>query len=909
MRPRKKIKSPKLMVYADPSVSVSRTCVKDLCAKPSQLESLVMVVAPAGYGKSTVLSQMNAQLSNKNLATCWLSLDEEDDAPPRVVRFLVESIAGVIEGFGIELKVAMEAETSFSVTAIAHTFLQELSEAGTFITVFIDDFHFINNKKINLLIKVLIEYCGDFLRLVIASRVEPAISLGQLRAKGLVKELGADALSFSPQEVREMILQNGFNGVEDGTIEAISNRSEGWAAGIQLLCLAAKNAPEQEKLFQDFTGRDRNIADYLGDTVLDHLPENTHKFLLFTSVLERLNADLCEAILPEFPGQQFLEKIEASGLFLLPLDRERKWFRYHHLFADFLQTRLERDYTGVAKKLRASVARWFHAAGDQETAIKYSLAAEDYDFAAERIAEYALELAQMRGVHSTFLRWINQLPETYRDRWPEIRLGQAWSLTFTNKHAEAEQELHRLEKPFNRGAVADQMPSAGSIISDGEVKQSCGMIRCVIDGLSDKYDACAERCEKWFKAWPDASDFNKGTVGNSFGYACNGRQDFDNGIAVIADARAAFTRCKSPYGVGWATAIEGMLLTSRGAFSRAKDVLETGLEAAVNSVGAYSQSASILSLLLSEVLYEQGDLTGARLHVKQGWPALKEVASMEFVLAGYTVSAKLMNVSGDDIAALSLLEEGRDLGLVHQMPRLRRSLELEGFTMMLRAGQLEQAERYAENTGLNTLSGEGYEHQIVTRTQVRLLLAKGAYKETLESINPLLETWRKCGRDRLLMTGLALKSAALWHLGMENEAMRYIEQALVIGAKESAVRRLLDDTLFIAPVIEHFLDKRRLMASPIGGIPQAYIKRLCTAFDIGNDAKSKTTDETPIEALSKKEKKILLLVEEGLTNKAIADALFVSEKTVKWHLHNVFGKLDVRNRTSAVASARRMVLF
>jgi len=894
------------MAFTPPDGCVMRSSVSSMCASADTLEPLVLLVAPAGYGKSTVMSQLFTSLEGQKNDVCWLSLDENDDDSTRFVQCLIEAMSGSIDGFGAELRTIMGIEMGFPVNAIARMFLEELTEFGKPVTIFLDDFHYIASESIHLLIKMLTKYCRNLLRIVIASRTDIPIGLGDLRSKGLVREIGVNELSLSLPEIREMIERKGFQDLDEKTIESVCARSEGWAVGIQLLCLAANGASDPESIFKNFTGRDRNIADYLGDMVLDNLSEDERKFILFTSILERMNSALCELILPEFNGQVFLEKLEALGLFLLPLDRERKWFRYHHLFTEFLRTRLDRDFPQTASKLLANTARWYAANGDVEDAIKYGLDAKDFEFSARYIASYARELVQMRGVHSTFLRWLNILPEKYKDMWPEIKVGYAWSLTFTHQHALAENELDQLEALGHLSTDVDTVS-----FDSRQIKQTCEMIRCVIDALSDRYDKCASRSQAWLEAWPEATDFNKGTVCNAYSYACNALQNFDQGLEIITEAKVAFRRCRSSYGVGWATAIEGMLLISAGSFSKAKKLLEDDLETALNTTGAYSQVVSILSLFLSDILYEKGDLTGARHYVEQGWPALKEVASLEFLLVGYTVSAKLMSAQGDDISALSLLDEGRNFGLVHKIPRLCLSLAYEGYTLMLRLGQLDQAEQYARNSGLAQLKLDalGYEGQIANRARTRLLIARGENKKALDLINPLLESFRNQGCNRLLMTGLALKSSILLNLGIVNEAMRYMEQAVEIGAGENVHQRFFDDALFIKPAMTKFLKSRYAITASISNIPTEYIQNLYKVFNITDEVEAGFRNETPIEALTKKEIRILLLIEQGLTNRQIAETLFVSEKTVKWHLHNVFGKLDVRNRAKAVMSARHLSLL
>lgn len=906
MRSKIEVKSPKLLAFTPQTDYVPREIVDLLVAKQEALERVVLLMAPAGYGKSTVMSQLYRHLREQKKAVCWLSLDSDDNELTRFVNFLTEAIGDVVEGFGHELKAVLNTEGDLSVQSIALMVFENLASSNIHINVFLDDYHIITNTKIHQLVRMLVKYCGEQLRLVIASRSDTPIGIGELRSKGLVYELDMNDLSLSPDEAREMIKRKGGGGLDESSIEIIWKRTEGWAVGIQLLCLAGNGASKPEEVFSSFTNRDKSIDDYLGDMVLDRLSDEERKFLLYTSIFERLDASLCEAILPNFNGQQLLEKMVRKGLFLLPLDREQKWFRYHHLFSEFLRTRLDRDYAGIVSKLNATVARWYLDRGEIEVAIKYGLLAEDYDFTAPLIADYAKIIAQMRGRHGIFLRWLDALPQHYKDRWPEIKLGSAWSLTFTDKHELAVLELDELEALQDEYNTKDRSSDAF-----GKIKQSCEMIRCVIEGLNDRHVVSAKRAQMWLEKWPDAEDFNRGTVGNAYSYSCNSLRDFEKGFEVVAEAKAAFRRCNSSYGAGWATAIEGMLHISNGSFSHARILLEEGLRTAENETGPYSQVASILALVLSETLYEQGELEEALRHVDLGWRAVQEVPSFEFLLVGYSVRAKILNAGGQQKEALKLLEEGRAFGQAQRLPRLDYLLALEGYSMLLEAGHKGRAQSYLKSSGIEKLDGNaaGLESHILSCVMIRKFISQGDYRQAISLINPLLVVFHTQNYSGLLMSTLSLKAAALFGLGVVNEAMRFIEQALIIGSKERVIRRFLDDRLMIRAVMVDFLSRRSGIVIAISDIPAEYIQDLCDAFDFDAFSDAQSSENVLIESLSKKEEQILLLIEQGLTNRQIAEALFVSEKTIKWHLQNVFGKLYVKNRTSAVLKARKLSLL
>lgn len=906
-RARRVIVPTKLGAFDDTEHAVERRCLRSVTRKLTKRPDLVLVVAPAGYGKSTLLSQLRQRLVDMGTATGWVSLEKEDDDPLRFLAYLAAAASEAVPGLGDNALAQLDAGVVASSQSVFDTLLGDVAGAARKVVLFLDDYHLISNFEVHGLVRAILRLGPPRLRLVIASRSEPPLGVAELQSRGGIVEVGTSELSFQPEEARAFAERHGLGDLGDPELKQLCLRTEGWAVGMQLFFLAAKAERDLRELLAGFTGRDRDIADYLADAVLYRQPPRVREFLFATAGLDRVCAELSAEVVPGFNGQAMLEKVEAAGLFLIPLDRERRWFRYHHLFAEFLRARLERDQPGRLATLRSRASRWFSAKGLEEEGVKYAIEAEDFDFAAERIAAYAYDLVQRRGDHHTLLRWIDALPESCVDQWPAIRIGHAWSLTFTRDHEGAEAELARIDR------LARGSSRAGSITSD-EATQRADMIRCVLMALSHRYREARDMSSTWLERWPEAPPFNKGTVGNALGYACNSTFEFDLGLREMARAQTEFERCSSPYGVAWAMGIQGMLLTSTGDLVSARRVLEKAIAYSHETLGLRSHCASISSLLLSEVLYDQDELAGARHHVEQGMQAVREIGSAEFVIAGYTVASKLLLHDGDLGSARSLFEEGRRLGMLYAMPRVSLALALEEFSTLLRMHQVQKAESFAEQHGLMEQAAEidPTDTELHQRARVRFLIGQGEGKAALALLNPLIAGWRSKRRNRFLMTGLLLKAGALGQWGAENEALRHLDQALRLGAEHRSIRRVADEGHLIIPLFARYLEMRASVpvstADPVGA---EYLGALAKALGLSRTEPGEQREEqdTPIERLSPKEVELLALVERGLSNQQIASTLFISEKTVKWHLHNVFGKLGVRNRTSAVSVARRLEML
>lgn len=879
---------------------------------------LLLVVAPAGYGKSSLLSEWREMLQGQGVATGWLSLDADDNDPVRILSYLAAAVSDAEAGLGDNAQAQLSAGVLPSIQPVIGALTSDIEACGHEVVLFLDDLHLVTSADGLDTFDRLIQLAPANLRFVIASRIEPPLQLNDLRLRGGVRDLGPAELSFTAGELRSLALLHGMPDIDDHAVDVLRAKTEGWAAGAQLFFLAAQGEEDHSRLLGNFTGRDRSIADYLAEVVLNRQAPQMREFLLKSATLDRMCAEVCRTLLPQANCQAMLEEAEASGLFIVSLDRQREWFRYHHLFGDFLRTRLELERPGELAACRRLASRWFAANGYEVEAVGYALAAKDYDNAAALIAGFAETLVQYRGDHSTLLRWMEALPEDRLERWPQIRIGYAWSLTFTRKHAEALTVLDRLE----REAGSDAGSTASAQSPDPEyVRQVVDMIRCVIGALGDRVEEARKRSAAWLAQWPDAPDFNRGTVGNALGYACNSTYEFELGIREIKLAKAAFERCEGHYGIAWASAIHGMLLTSKGLLANAEAVLREGLDYSRQSWGAQSHAASILSLILSEVYYERGELEDASVELRHGALAMQEIGSAEFAYVGHVVEAKLLCRNGEIGAALDVLRDGRRLARLYELPRLAAAFALQAVTILLRAGRLDEASELADRYGLAEGGGSAAERapdaaagEFARRARIRLLLAGGRNQDALTQLNQLIGSLRDTGRSGLLITTLILKAAVLERLGIANDALRHLDEALRIGAANGFVRRFLDEEAIMQPVFRRYLEVRaRTAMSEEARAPLDYVNRIAAGCGLDQveaaaEVKAGAGVESPAR-LTAKEVQLLKLVEKGLSNQQIAETLFISEKTVKWHLNRCFSKLDVRNRTSAVATAKRAALI
>ncbi|EHP42678.1 LuxR family ATP-dependent transcriptional regulator [Cupriavidus basilensis OR16] len=601
---------------------------------------------------------------------------------------------------------------------------------------------------------------------------------------------------------------------------------------------------------------------------------------------------------------------QSRNLFLSGLDRSRTWFRYHHLFADYLRGRA-RELPGDAMRavhLRAS--DWFHRHKLPHEAVRHAFEAHDLERAADLVASFSGELVQHRGEHATLLGWLTRLPQALVHARPKIRTGHAWSLVLTRRYPEAEQELRALE-----AACSD----SGAVDDEGALRSVIEMIRCVYWAHTGEPLLAKSRSEAWLRSWPHADSFLTGVVANVLASGCCESDAFEQGIQALAVARRAFEECRADYGLAWASALAMMIAMRRGDQHEAMAQAKAGIAIVVRSLGVASYAGSMLTLLAAEVCYEQNDLAQAQRFIDQGLPFIDEHGLVEMTTAGYLTRARLLRLRGEHTAADACLLEGESLGHRLKLPRLSLILAAERCTLRLQAGAPDDALKLAQSYGLVARGADtapllaAADEDIVCLMRLRLRFAQGAGPGPgpFGALNDAIRRAQRDGHQGQLARLLALKAVQQHRTGDRAQALRTLDEALQLAAQLGLLRSLLDaDALLLVMVETMAAGRDELEGATDTRVPLGYLQQLLQAAG-RSVAGVRSAPPTPAGTmeLTERELKILRLLKAGLGNRELAQSLFVSEATVKWHLHNIFAKLGVRNRTSALARAQENSLL
>ncbi len=880
---------------------------------------LLSVTAPAGYGKTTALAQFVAGLEPLGVSCAWFSVGDEDNDPLRFMRYLAAALHRADPRLARGALAQTEGASMVSLDAIVTSLLHDLMRHEGRLLVLIDDFHLVHSESVHRKLEWLVGHLPPTVGMVIASRRRLPMSLSGWRLRGELLEVDTEHFGLALDEAADFVGRVSGAALERAQLESLHERTEGWIAGLQLASLALRDSEDKGAFLAAFSGSDRDITDYLGEQVLERLRPELRDFLLDTAPLERFCAELCDEVRGRDDSHAMLVEVQSRHLFLTALDRSRTWFRYHHLFADYLRSRGHAHARSgdAARALCRRASAWFRSQGLLHEAVRYAFDAQDLEAAADLVAGYSVELVQHRGEHATLLGWLDRLPQALVRERPGIRTGHAWSLVLTRRLPEADAELRALE-----GEGLDGIDEADL----GAVRCTVEMIRCVYYALSDQPLRAKAAGETWLRGWPQAQAFHTGVVANVLAAGCCATDAFEQGVQALGIARRAFGECGADYGLAWASALATMIALRRGDHAQALEHAVQGLAAIEHSLGVASYAGSMLTLLAAEICWERGEVDAARRYLDLGLPFLDEHGLVEMSAAGYLTRSRLLRCQGDTSAADACLLEGESLGHRLKLPRLARLLAAERCALRLATTSLDDAVRLAQSYGFvgndPALARPAREaadapphDDSVELLALRLRLARGQHGEGGGALGAAIRRAQRNGHQAHLARLLALKAVQQHHAPDPTQALRTLDDALALGARCGLLRSLLELDPLLPELLQAIAGARRAAGAAPHQAPPEYLERLLQACGRGAPAAPAQPDARAVlpaavaEDLTEREIRILRMLQAGLSNRELAHSLFLSEATVKWHLHNIYAKLGVKNRTGALARAQRIALL
>ncbi len=854
---------------------------------------LILISAPAGFGKTSLLREW---LAGHPAAAAWVSLDKGDNDPARFLRYLIAAIHPIAPAVS-DIAGGLLNDSGSGVPEIVPLLtllVNELAALSGRVIIILDDYHVIENTDIHSAVSFLVENAPLQVHIIISTRSDPPLPLARWRVRGQMEEIRGDDLRFSDGETKTYLQQSTGQVFSDDDVAALEEKTEGWAAGLQLAVLSMQGRPDMSGFIRRFSGSHRYIMDYLIEEVLNRQTEDTQAFLLRTSVLERLSGELCDAVTGQSGGRRRLESMENANMFLLPLDDERRWYRYHHLFADLLQSRLRESNPGLFFDLHRRAAQWYEENDMLVDAIAHSQTARDHQRTARLMEKVVIPLIT-RGELTTLLKWSEQLPQETVRTHPYLCLYLGLAFIFAGRTQEVVALLEQAE---------NSLP--GADLSE-ETRDLSGIIAALRAFMADMHGDAGTAIELAGKA--DGLLAATNLVMRSVlpfvlsrSYRLKGEMDraIEQLRKVAGLAKASgniLTLAVAYYELAAVWKIEGKL-------TQADEIYQDTLRMAEEKGALHFGSIAKILAGMSDLLRERNDLDAARIRITQAIDSMKSWRNPTDLVIAYLTLSRIQQAGGTLDDASATLEKAEQLQRYSALfPPLGTTIETDRVIMWLARGDIAAAGRWAEEYHPDR-SRPLIVRELEQITLARVYLRQGKPSPALGLLAKLQESAERGGRFGKLIEILVLQALAYKAQDSEAPALAALEKALYLAEPEGYVRIFVDVGLPMAELLYVFKN-RRLKNPDVRPVGKDYLNRLLAAFP---DA-TYTGKIRLAEGLSEREIEILRLMASGMTNRQIASELFITPGTVKAHTASIYRKLDAGNRTRAIALARELKLL
>ncbi len=844
---------------------------------------LTLIAAPAGFGKTTLVSEWVAEVKVRepDVRVAWVSLDEGDNDPTRFLSYLLVALG------------RPPAEPGSSPRSIVTDLINDLDRAGSSTIVILDDFQWIEGADVRDIVSFLVEHQPPALHVVVASRSDPLLPLARLRGKGELAELRAADLRFTPDESATFLNEIMGLQLSPADIEALESRTEGWVAGLQLAALSMREHSDTTAFIDAFTGSNRFVIDYLVEEVLQGLPDHVRSFLLETAFLERMCAPLCAALTGRNDSAEMLDALERDNIFVIPLDDERRWYRYHHLFSDVLRARSLREDRDRADDLLRRASVWHEEHGSGEEAIAYALSARDFLRAAHLI-ERALPDLRRRRQDTTLLAWLKLLPDDVSRRMPVLRAFSAWSMFVGQDLDGADRRFGEVEESLASEDGNDSVP--GEELT--KLPATIAAYRAAIAQARGDIDATEAHARRILEVSDPDDHLSRGAGGGLLGLALWAKGDLESAVPTFRDAMASLELAGHLTDAISGTVVMMDMLTVQGRRVAARDAYERAASLAAASGEGWTID---LQPGRSELSREENDLEGAARLLDAAPTADAHAGVPENRHRWFVAMSRLKEAEGDLDAALVLLDEAERTYLQGYFPDTR-SIAAMRTRIWITQERFADATAWAAENVLSADDHPAYLREFHHITLARLLIARfrsvhdaSDIADAHRLLDALLAAADAGGRGGSVNEILVLQALALEAEGRLLDAMAPLRRVLSLARPEGYLRLFTDEGAPMAALLDEA--GRR-------AIQPEYVRALRRSFPPAVEP----SGEPVLEPLSDRELTVLRLLVTELSGPQIAGELFISVNTLRTHTKHIFDKLGVNTRPAAVRRAQEQGL-
>ncbi|MEM7133921.1 MAG: LuxR C-terminal-related transcriptional regulator [Chloroflexota bacterium] len=879
---------------------------------------LTLVSAPAGFGKTTLVTSW---LANIEQAVAWLSLDEGDSEPINFLTYLIAAIQTIAEQvepsgsadniIGDQALKLLQSTQSAQPRTIVTALLNEIAELATQFLLVLDDYHLIDSPEVDEALAFLLDHLPPQMHLVITTREDPNLPLARLRVRHQLTEVRAADLRFTIDEVKAFLKDVMDIDLLDADIDALETRTEGWAAGLQMAALSIQGNADPSQFIRTFTGSNRFVIDYLMEEVLRQQSDEVRTFLLQTSILDRLCVSLCNSVTGQQNSEEILDSLERANLFIIPIDDQRQWYRYHHLFAEVLQARLLKEQSAPntndlvnMPQLHQLASVWYAEHELIPQAIHHTLAAQNFERAAELIAQ--VWRAYDRSNQNAQVRiWLDALPEALIESRADLCAAYAWRLFYLGDFEGGESWLTKAES-------LEHTPAKGAIPLPAIIAGA----RAYLAQARGDFSGSIHFAQRSLELLPADDYVERAIAASLLGLASWAEGDLETTYQAISDVQNGFRKGGEDNDANEMGYILADVRRAQGRLRLAKEGYEQTIkfvQAIVESGRSAPRGMASFYMGLGEIHCEMGDLTEAKVALEKSEVLGPSTGLEDWQHRFCMAQARCRAIHGDLEDALTLLDEAEKVFYQSPLPNVRPIPALKA-RIWIRQGRLSEAQDWVSSCGLSVADELSYLREFEQVTLARLLIEqakieqnKASFDEAIDYLGRLQQfaaSGRRLGREIEIRI---LQSIAHEAQSDHAAASTALKDALSLAEPEGYVPLFADEGLPLAALLKT-LAKQSIMPD--------YVNRLLAAFDAQGNIDTResqlTSDAQPqflIEPLSDRELEILQLIAAGKKNQEIADELIISLNTVRYHTKNIFGKLGVNKRTQAVAQAQALGLL